>query len=146
MAETISTKRTFKLNGTQVAVEVELQEVHDYNAEQNFHPADDNYIPYWYGIDVAVAINDIELLGQVQYDSLNVVWSTSCDGNPFYDDIKSAVFAQFPKRDLIDRYPATEDNSAYTECSDLYYEIEDEFVPDIERFITDVAYELSGLE
>lgn len=141
-----NTKRTFKLNGTQVTVSVTLLEVHDYNHENGFTSADEEYKPNWYGIDVSVFINNIELLGQVQYDNLNHVWSTDCDGNVFYDDIKSAVYSQFPKRDLVDRYPATEDNSAYTECSDLYYEIEDEFVPDIERFITDVAYELSGLE
>lgn len=141
-----NTKRTFKLNSTQVTVSVTLLEVHDYNHENGFTPADEEYKPNWYGIDVSVFINNIELLGQVQYDNLNHVWSTDCDGNVFYDDIKSAVYSQFPKRDLVDRYPATEDNSAYTECSDLYYEIEDEFVPDIERFITDVAYELSGLE
>ena len=146
MATTINTKRVFKLNGTRVTVSVSLLEVRDYNNENGFTPADGEYKPNWYGIDVTVFINNIELLGQIQYDDSNHVWSTGCDGNSFYADIESAVYSQFPKRDLLDRYPADGDTPAYTEQSDLYYEIESDFVPDIERFVVDVAYELSGLE
>ena len=73
MATTINTKRVFKLNGTHVTVSVSLLEVHDYNTENGFTPADGEYKPNWYGIDVTVFINNIELLGQVQYDDSNHV-------------------------------------------------------------------------
>lgn len=136
--------KTFKIGNKEIVVEVHVDEVINYNEEYGFTSDDEEYNPYWVGINVQVNIGDYTEYGQVQYDTAEYWgkmngWSLSCDGNTFKDNVKENLLLNFTEEELFDTVE-TEEYISKVE-SDLYCNIINVHLDDIADYIVEVATE-----
>lgn len=118
---------TFDVNGKEIETQVRFDEIVDYNEE---HGNEENSIT---GICVNV-MGDIgdngSYFGQVQWDSQNKQYSTDCDGNALYDEVKAALLSNFDSSDLYDKRGIE---------SDLHCDLMNDVLPEIIKNICDFA-------
>lgn len=136
--------KTFKIGNKDIVVNVHIDEVINYNEEYGFTSDDEEYNPYWVGINVQVNIGDYTEYGQVQYDTAEYWgvengWSLSCDGNLFHDNVKKALLSNFTEDELFTSVEAENYKSKIE--SDLHCAIINVHLDEIVSYIIEVATE-----
>lgn len=136
--------KTFKIGNKDIVVNVHIDEVINYNEEYGFTSDDEEYNPYWVGINVQVNIGEQTEYGQVQYDTSSYWgrmngWSLSCDGNTFKDNVKEKLLLNFSEEEL---YTSVETpNYISTIESDLHCDIINVHLDEIVDYIIEIATE-----
>lgn len=115
---------TINVNSQAIEITVTLDEVVDYNLERDNEEYDEKAVC----ANVMGDIGDARYFGQVQWDSQNNEYSTDCDGNALYDEIKDALLSNFNDELLEDEYGI---------ARDLRVDLENEVLPKVVKFICD---------
>ena len=115
---------TINVNSQAIEITVTLDEVVDYNLERDNEEYDEKAVC----ANVMGDIGDARYFGQVQWDSQNNEYSTDCDGNALYDEIKDALLSNFNDELLEDEYGI---------ARDLRVDLENEVLPEVVKFICD---------
>lgn len=108
--------KTLTLNtlNKEIVISVEIDEIVNLdNAEKN-------------DANVTVAINDKELVGQVQFAPEWGEYTTQYSGNEFYSEIQDALLSQYPQDLLHDEAGM---------ATDERLELTEDIMPQIEQFI-----------